>query len=322
MKRLTIVILLILLFFIAGCGIMNNDMTVQEKVEEEYTNQEGLIHAYPNKIESQYLAESIGLYLEYLLLVEDGEEFSKQVNLLREYFITSSKGNSFITWEVTEDTEVNALIDDVRIIHVLLEASDTFNEKAYMLLAEELKAGIRNKQINDGVFVDYYDWKYDLAADRITLSYMLPDFFQLYPESDVNKEILNDAATMDSIFYPEYYNVSEKQYENADKAHMVDQLLIAHNLGYQDAEFENWIVQEWENKGHLYGQYDKKTMEPIVDYESLSVYYYLYVYFTDTNHTELAEQVFERALELTGNSSESHFFDFIHLELMRIKAES
>lgn len=300
---------------------MGNDISVQNKVEDEYTNKDGLIHAYPNNIESQYLAESIGLYLEYLLLVEDDEEFSRQVTLLREYFITSHKGNSFIAWEVTEDTEVNALIDDIRIIHVLLEASEKFNEKAYMLLAEELKMGISNKQINDGVFVDYYDWKYDLPADRITLSYMLPAFFQLYPEADLNKKILADAK-LGSVFYPEYYNVSEKQYDNADKAHMVDQFLIVHNLGYKDAEFENWIVQEWENKGRLYGQYDKKTMEPIVDYESLSVYYYLYVYFTDTNHTELAEQVFERAQELTSNSSDSHFFDFIHLELMRIKAES
>lgn len=296
-------------------------MSVQDKVQEEYTNQDGLIHAYPNDTESQYLAESIGLYMEYLLIVDDEEGFSEQVNLLRDYFIISNDGESFITWEITEDTTVNALIDDVRIIKVLLEASEIFNEESYMLLAEELKEGISNKQINDGVFVDYYDWHYEVTADRITLSYLLPAFFQLYPETDSNKEIL-EGAKVDSIFYPEYYNVAEKQYDSANKAHMIDQLLIAHNLGYQDSDFENWIINQWENEGRIYGQYDKNTLEPIVGYESLSVYYYLYVYFNDINRADLAEQVFERAQKLTSDSSDTHFFDFIHLELMRIKAES
>ncbi|EAE4544124.1 glycoside transferase, partial [Listeria monocytogenes] len=60
--------------------------SVQTYVKENYTAKNGLIMDYKNTEEPHYLAESIGLYMEYLVEVNDSKTFQKQVNHLEKYF--------------------------------------------------------------------------------------------------------------------------------------------------------------------------------------------------------------------------------------------
>src|SRR5699024_4547443 len=77
MKKLKIIFTLIIttglilfagyFFFIKGGIKLFDDTPAEEVVEEYYFNKDGYLHAYPNKLASQYLSESIGLYLGYLV---------------------------------------------------------------------------------------------------------------------------------------------------------------------------------------------------------------------------------------------------------------
>ncbi|EMG29141.1 hypothetical protein [Listeria fleischmannii] len=49
--------------------------TVETHVTENYLAQNGLIADYKNSKEPQYLSESIGLYMNYLVLNHDSETF-------------------------------------------------------------------------------------------------------------------------------------------------------------------------------------------------------------------------------------------------------
>lgn len=289
--------------------------TVQETVASHYVNDEGVIHAYPDNRESEYLSESLGLYLEYLLQVEDEESFAEQAAILKGRFLVETGGQVFIPWRLYAEANVNALIDDVRIASVLEGAAEQFAEPAYLELSQQIVSAIEDRQHQQGTAVDYYDWSYQIAGNRLTLSYLI-DEMTVLPESFA----MLDTGERE-VFFPEYYDFDEKKYVKSGEVHMIDQLLIAVNRfdqGLQSPEFESWLIEEWVNQGQLAGRYDRETGKPTVDYESLAVYYYLWQYFERIEQAEFAKQVVERAESLAGEElpGDLHFFDFIHYQMM------
>lgn len=289
--------------------------TVQETVDSHYVNDEGVIHAYPDNRDSEYLSESLGLYLEYLLQVEDEENFAEQTAILKDRFLIETGGQVFIPWRLYEEANVNALIDDVRIAAALEGAAEQFAEPAYLKLSQQIVSAIEDRQHQQGTAVDYYDWSYQLAGNRLTLSYLIEEMTVL-PESFT---MLDTGES--EVFFPEYYDFDEKKYVKSGEVHMIDQLLIAVNRFDQDIEspeFESWLTEEWVNQGQLAGRYDRETGKPTVDYESLAVYYYLWQYFERIEQTEFAKQVVQRAESLAGEElpGDLHFFDFIHYQMM------
>ncbi|WP_434399710.1 hypothetical protein M1Q06_11895 [Planococcus sp. 11815] len=289
--------------------------TVQETIDSHYVNDEGVIHAYPDNRDSEYLSESLGLYLDYLLQVEDEESFAEQAAILKDRFLIEAGNQVFIPWRLYEEANVNALIDDVRIAAALEGAAEQFAEPAYLKLSQQIVSAIEDRQHQQGTAVDYYDWSYQLAGNRLTLSYLIEEMTVL-PESFT---MLDTGES--EVFFPEFYDFDEEKYVKSGEVHMIDQLLIAVNRFDQDIEspeFESWLTEEWVNQGQLAGRYDRETGKPTVDYESLAVYYYLWQYFERIEQAEFAKQVVQRAESLAGEElpGDLHFFDFIHYQMM------
>lgn len=307
-------ILLTSLILVGACGV--KDKNIQEKVENLYTNDRGLIHAYPLDQKSEYLSESIGLYMEYLLHIADEKNFHQQYEKLINEFISEQNNLLYIHWKLTEEGSTNALIDDKRIIRILQEGSKKFNDERYSKLAEQLNESISISQLVEGYTVDFYDWNLKLAANRITLSYLEKD-------SLITEKTFNLLKNVDdtAVFFSEYYDIEAKQYVENNEVHMIDQLLIAINrldINKPSDTFKKWIEQEWETQGMIYGRYSRISLEPMVEYESLAVYYYLYIYFLKLKEDLLAEEVLQRAEELGSEEmlKDAHFFDYIHFQLM------
>lgn len=307
------ILLLFLLLMIGGCGNMES---VQEQVEENYTNSDGLIHAYPQDPDSEYLSESIGLYMDYLLLAEDEKRFQEQYELLEQHFVETENGSSFVLWRLNEGAATNALIDDIRIIAALERGADLFGNQEYATMAANLSQAISTVQVHDGYTVDLYDWSFAVPAQRLTLSYL--NTSEAISEKSV--ELLkNTDATR--IFFPEYYDTSEETYLNSDEVHLIDQLLIALNrekAGQHSELFFTWVKEEWTSEHQLYGRYNRETSEPSVEYESLAVYYYLHSYLSIMGENELAAEVVQRAQDIATEDmlSGAHFFDYIHYQLL------
>lgn len=318
------VILLSFLIFLIGafatCWSKKEHESVQHHVKEQYMDEEQLIHAYPNNTSSQYLSESMGLYMEYLLLKDDEKEFSKQVEVLKKHFLEEGNSGLYIRWVTKEETDVNALIDDVRIIHALQTGAKQFNQNSYRELADKLTQVIESEQLIDGIYTDFLDGKTGIPAQRITLSYLTRDFFAILGNTGPSKRILS-FLNKDEIFFPEYYDIKTKIYMKSTEMHMVDQLLIALNrysVGQSSPAFQKWIIEEWQKRGKLYGQYTRNTGSPSVSYESLSVYAYAFMYFQEIGKNDLAKEVQQQAnlLVKKGTLKEAHFFDYIHYEML------
>ncbi|KIL43129.1 hypothetical protein KR50_35320 [Jeotgalibacillus campisalis] len=304
--------------------LFSTDPTLQV-VKEQYTNQEGLIHAYPLQQDSEYLSESIGLYMEYLVLVKDEERFSEQYEILMNNYQIQQGDLIFIQWVLKMNTKANALIDDVRIISALHDASTLFEEPKYAESANQLTLAITSNQKSNGYTVDFYDWSLNMPAKRITLSYLTNEFFQSTTDTDNMKDLLKNLDDT-TVFFPEYFDVTKRKYRESEEVHMIDQLLIAinrENIGYPSEIFKTWCLNEWKHEGKIYGRYDRQTKTASVTYESLAVYYYLNTYFQKINEPDLAKEVLEHAELLASESTigEAHFFDYIHFQLMKKNME-
>ncbi|XKE94934.1 hypothetical protein LG326_00935 [Metaplanococcus flavidus] len=311
--KMKFVMLLLVLLMMGGCGKMES---VQEQVEKNYTNTHGLIHAYPTEQDSEYLSETIGLYMEYLTLIEDEENFSKQFEVLKKHFLVQENGHSFIRWRLNENASTNALVDDIRIITALEQAAEIFSKEEYKMFAAKLSEAIATVQVQGGSTVDFYDWSLEMSAERLTLSY-LDDNGAITPES----YRLLDKADASEVFFSEYYDTDAEQYVSSKEVHMIDQLLIALNRekrGRHSEKFAAWLKKEWNEEQKLYGRYDRQSLKATVDYESLAVYYYLHTYFSMTGNSELADEVFQHTKEIAadGMLDNAHFFDFIHYQML------
>lgn len=289
---------------------------IPEGFGERYFDENRFIHAYPSAQDSQYLSESIGLYMEYLIMMEDKEKFAEQYNNLMSEFVVEEDGNLFINWLIYEDATVNALIDDIRIAAALQEAAELFGQPKYSETADRIIETISRVQTNNGYTVDYYDWEVDYPAQRVTLSYLIDDV----PE-DMKADQLLENVDAKEVFFPEFFDVADEKYVENDIVHMIDQLLIAINrerIGLSSDVFQEWLKAEWEEENRLYGRYDRETLTPTVSYESLAMYFYMNEYFLLIGEEAMAEEVKARATEMIeGNSGgETHFFDFIHYHLM------
>ncbi len=313
---LALAVLMILVLFVFS----KKDRDVQNYTEQHYMNKDGLIHAYPGQPESEYLSESIGLYLEYLLHVEDAKAFRQQVDLLEHQFI-KTKQSPLILWLLREDVRVNALIDDIRIIDALQTAADVFNENYYNELAQSLKVSMEENQRVNGLYVDFRGSEPEQTANRITLSYLTLDFFSILDHTEPTKKLLMQVEEKNS-FFPEYYALESESFQYGKEVHLIDQLLIAlnlHAIGIDSPKFDSWIQQEWNTQKKLYGRYLRTSGAPSVKYESLSVYAYAWEYFEAKGLTEQALQVKRRADELVKGKvlNDAHFFDYIHYQKMK-----
>lgn len=312
MKTKHIIISLILLM-IGGCVMEDS---VQDQIAEVYENKEKLIHAYPDDSKSEYLSESLGLYMEYLAAIKDEKNFQIQYDRLIQYYLDKKEQAVFIRWRLG-DTHTNALIDDNRIISSLYNAGREFNDERYTELAHQLKHVLKTQE-SDGYTTDFYDWQLGLAADRVTLSY-LSDNSLVTPKTI---ELLKKVKAED-VFFPEYFDIKANKYISNNEVHMIDQLLIAinrENIGEPSPLFEEWVTNEWNSTHMIFGRYERGSLVPQVKYESLAVYYYLYEYFKVTGKDQLAKDVKKHTENLADGDvlKEAHFFDFIHYQLLLI----
>lgn len=317
MKKYKLIMIMFVVLLIAFFMWSKNGdgVTVQKYVKEHYMS-DSLISSYQTGEDEQYLSESIGLYMKYLLLGGYDEAFREQVDVLKKHFLLSNEKGIYIRWSLDEHAAANALIDDVRIIQALIKGSLSFKEQEYQKLADELRDSLVSLQYEDGLYRDFSDWTTGEPAGRITLSYLTDDFFRTLTDTDETEELLLNALTIEGPFFPEYYNISKQAYQYSDEVHMVDQLLIAANKVKRGQElplFNNWLLTQLEEEGKVFGRYDRNSGKPLVLYESLAVYAFTYDYLLLIGEEQVAERMWNHVIELEKSiaSEEEHFFDYI-----------
>ena len=192
-------------------------------IEKNYMDHRGIVLNYKNAVNPQYLSESMGLYMQYLLESDDAERFGQQVDILLEYFVVAVDDFLFIRWELGENTTVGAFIDDLRIAWVLGNAAVSFGEERYYDLSDKILNTIKNTMIVDGRPADFFDWHYNIPKDQFFLSYYIIPAMGSFPDSVfVPLEQLSASP-----FFFEIYINGEFAIASEEEINMIDQSLIA-----------------------------------------------------------------------------------------------
>ncbi|MBC1375468.1 glycoside transferase [Listeria sp. FSL L7-0091] len=289
--------------------------SVQSYVKGNYMTKNGLIMDYKNAQEPHYLAESIGLYMEYLVEVNDSKTFQEQVTTLQKYFITT---DNFIKWEATDSTTTNAIVDDFRITEALYQASEKWNHQAYQTLANKILFNTKKYSTNQGIPVDFYDFVHKKKADTLHLSYLNIQAMQhINYSAKAYTPIRNVSATP---FFTEVFQNNQFQNANANEVNMIDQMLIAiayyDENGIVEPKFDQFLQTELASTGRIYARYNRETKNPNSKNESTAVYAFLTQYFNKTNQAKNGKITKELLEKMdTSNPETTHFFDYINKEI-------
>lgn len=328
MKRIFIFLILVVIIILTSTSLYDfpksSDTKEQSIISKEYQNKSGLVKNYGRNENVEFLSESIGQYMRYLLIVEDKDQFNDQVKYLKDYFLVQNNKSVFVKWQITDDTTTNASVDDLRIIGALYEGSKLFEEPDYFKLAENLEQSLLEKQMKNGIVVDFYDWKSRAQSSTIHMSYIDYEALRKSPLVDkaFYKQLIEESAT-NTPFFNEIYDVTKEEYQASDlnTVNMIDQILIAiqyHEItGRVPANFDKWIKSELNARGKLYGGYHKNNHSPAVDFESSSAYALGVMYSLATGDDPFAKQLHELMLkqppfENNPDYSNIHFFDYIY----------
>lgn len=265
------------------------------------------------------LTETLGLWMIYALEKEDKPLFDQSYQQLEDYFL---EADGFLNWKVTEEGEsevaANALIDDIRLSGVLVEAYEKWNDESYMETARTINNYLNEHNINEGIFTDFYEKEDEYVSDAITLSYIDGEMMDLLAqrggldqEAVVNtKEVLKEAPIHNG-FYPKSYDVETNEYQFDEEINIVDQAILSFHfakMGNRSEEFLQFIRGEMEERGVVHGMYNRETKSPLVDYESPAVYAYLILYSLEINEDALAEKIYERMKEFQVSDQKSDYY--------------
>ena len=286
--------------------------STEQFVINELLREDGLIRTDLTDQQDVFLAESVGLWMAYLLEKNDQVRFNKQVEVIKSHFLEKD----FIVWRIDGNSQasVNALIDDLRIIRVLLEAGDKWGINSYTKLGKVIGKNVVKHGMLEDTFVDFVDISTKEKAKTITLSYIMPSALQqmkqhkLLSQDQLEKQltILKNAPLADAGFFPKYYELPSESYVFDTELHMIDQLYTAYHkasLGEETQAFTEWLLTLFERDGKLYGRYDARSSEPAVNFESPSVYALATRYMLVLGDDEMAGRFFQQMELLKVNQS-------------------
>ncbi|WP_187254680.1 glycosyl hydrolase family 8 [Alkalicoccus halolimnae] len=265
------------------------------------------------------LSETLGLWMEHALELEDQEKFEETYVQLQEYYLEE---DGFVNWKLTEDGEsevnANAFIDDIRISAALRRADNLWEEEKYTEASALINRYLNTNNVRNGIFTDFYETNDQYASELITLSYIEPPSLELLSEeanldaeaAESTIDVLRNAP-MDDVFYPKAYNVDDQEYLYDDEINIVDQAITAYHQGQRGERSEpflSFIEEQMTGRGVVNGIYSRETKEPLVDYESPAVYSFLILYCTEIGEDSLAQDIFQRMKEFQVKNKNSDYY--------------
>lgn len=332
----------------AGTEMQKEELPIRDEVydtelfiEKWMTNENGTLATYMKTSEEkesdlvigrESLSESLGLWMKNALLNDDQEQFNETYLTLLKHFLLE-KG--FVSWRLSEDGEkkylANALVDDLRISTALFDASERWNDQRYEHTAVLIGQYVSRYNRYANTLTDFYVLDGD-SSRYITLSYIDPEALKrLEKHQLINKNVYNNMidlllnAPMEGPFFPKAYDLEKKIYVYDSNINMVDQSLVAYYRSMLDetsSDFLAFLRREMNVRDVIYGQYERKTADEVVKYESPAVYGWLVLYSIEAGEIDLAEELYERMIQFKSdtakykggysvNEDDTHIFDNI-----------
>lgn len=254
--------------------IVNNMMDEKGGIHTLYTPKD-----YDATMASSVLSESQGAIMEYGVLSDNKELFDKAFSYVKSNMLI----DGLVSWcvENGEVSNVNALVDDLRIYKALLKADEKWG--GYEDDLKTLRTALAKNMINKNNYVDFYDTKGNQQASILTLCYIdlialeaLETEDKAFKKANDNVEdiLMNGQISKEFPMYYCRYDYNEDAYVK-DELNMAEALVTLLHLAEADSlpdEAHQWLVKQM-NKGGIMARYDVKGN--VVDgykYESTAIY--------------------------------------------------
>ncbi len=280
----------------------------------------------------EVLSESAGLLMRYYVARGKREEFAEAWLTAKRTFDQPEIFGYRYSPKVDKLYEINAAVDDLRIIRALFEAADIFQSKDYRKEAERYGARFLKRNASGSRLYDFYDTRYHQTNGFLTLCYA--DFRTLErlekssPTAGALSERLLDIVEEGYLsdefpFYATRYVYESKSYDT-DTIQMAESLLTVLHLAEIGAAKERSfdVIRDYVRSGTLYGQYARDG-EPRNDVRSTALYAIAAqigyeigdrVLYADAMHRMSEFQILEKASPLYGgfgdtSTGQSYSFD-------------
>ncbi|MEW4372242.1 glycosyl hydrolase [Paenibacillus kandeliae] len=310
------VVLGMAIFFMVRYTMTSNIPSTAQFMDNYMRNANGTISSYlqpetstdPNVVAGrEALSESVGLWMQYNLLQDNETSFDETYKLLTTYFISPQH---YIRWKLEEDgtSRVNtyALGDDLRIVGALLDAYERWKQPQYLDTAKIITDTLWQDGLNNGYLVDYHDFQHDTSADQLSLTYIdtvaleQMQKYGLATAAQVDKHLqLLRQIPNDGLFYPRLYDVTKGTYKYDQEVNLIDQLIIGLHLTelkQPPKALVNFMKQQFQQDGKLYGRYHAADHTRAVNYESPAVYGLAILLALQMDDREWAEQLYTRMI--------------------------
>lgn len=238
-------------------------------------NEKGWLQTNRTTRKTEYLSESLGLWM--LVLVEYGDEqtFQAITDTLPEW----TASNKLIYWQKIDGTNsaANAWIDDFRIAYALRLAAEKWSSATYQKQSDKLVRQLIAHHYEGNTVVDFYDFKSKRSGDVQTTSYYNEWAMEEILPSDLYEEFYMNRLKEEqdgSIFPPTRYIIGEG-YEFDTEVNLIDvlyTLLYRETWGEVEQASYDYLAATYEKSNRLVGRIDRHTTKPIVTYEAPAVY--------------------------------------------------
>ncbi|MBF8982842.1 glycoside hydrolase [Lutibacter sp. B2] len=300
---------------------MDEELNCLHFIEKKLSSKAGGIHTnYLDTKERtnlasghEILSESEGLIMLYYVKNNNKALFDQHFEFVRKNMMTKKGG---IKWRVREGnnnlTSSAASIDDLRVVHALLEAYTKWKEKEYYeLMCKISKYTLKNSTYKEILTNRYEDHDIDLSYIDVYTIKLLEDkkWDKIYNHSldIIEKGYISDEFPL----YKKEYHINTKKYLNTKRINMIDSLLVVLHLsevGLVKEKTIDWIGNELLNKGKIYSDYDLSTETHSGNGESTAVYSIIARIAKNIGNEALYDKAIRKMINLQVNDPSSKIY--------------
>lgn len=267
---------------------------------------------------NEVLSESQGLGMQYFLEIRDQENYDKLLDFVKKV-MNQKEGLSYrYTPNTVQAWNINALIDDLRIIDALLEGGEVFESKKYTHLAKKWSNRLYETNVRDNKLYDFYDWELQMGNEFITLCYIDLNTLSKLSEYDLRwKDVKEEAGKIVKKGYigdhfPMFktrYNYTTNQYEVGESINMVEASLTVLHLVEADYDAKEAVnfLRERVAQGNLYTHYSLDG-EPVTDIQSTAIYAICAMIASEIGDKEFYEESITQMSKWQVLNSESEIY--------------
>lgn len=295
------------------------DQPTERFVREQLMNERGELRTNVTTQRDHYLSESLGLWLQYLVQVDDQATFEQMRPTIRSWM--TADGAVYWVRDNGKYGASNASIDDLRIASAYVEAYEKWGQEEDYAIAEEIVHYFAKNQVVNGFFLDFYDLIIQKEGNVQTTSYYderaLRQFasYGWLDDAFVERWIQQRQTepTDGSIYPPTRYVVDRAQYEFDEEVNGID---IAYTLFHREewTAKEHHLYESWRNvfmeEGVLVGRMDRQS-KPLASFESPAMYALLGRAALRQGDGAFAQQLYAKLLDMQSKSAgkEGQFVD-------------